>query len=74
MAKSPPQNNSEIQRENEERFDMLQREMSSLKAMMEKLIEQNSEKVKQVDAAQQHPHLLCSRLKCTRKTIFWRQT
>ena len=32
------------QRENEERFSMLQREMSSLMAMMEMLLEQNSER------------------------------
>ena len=48
---TPPQINSETQRENEERFNVLQREMSSLKAMVEKLLKQNSEKVRQVDAA-----------------------
>ena len=47
----PPQNNIEIQPENEARFKMLQRETSSLKDMMEKLPEQNSEKVRQVDTA-----------------------
>ena len=48
---SSPQNSNETQRENEERFNMLQREMSSLKAMMEKLLEQNNERVRQVDTA-----------------------
>ena len=46
----PPQNHNETQRENEYRFNMLQREMSSLKVMMEKLLEQNSEKARQVDS------------------------
>ena len=46
-----PQNISAIQREIEERFNMLKREMSSLKALMERLLEQNSENVRQVDAA-----------------------
>ena len=41
---------NEIQRESEERFNRLQTEMSTLKAMMEKLLEQNGEKVRQVDA------------------------
>ena len=41
----------ETQRKNEERFFMLQREMSSLKAMMGKLVEQNSERARQVDTA-----------------------
>ena len=46
-----PQNNDETQRENEERFNMLQREMSSLKAVMEKLLEQYSERMRQVVTA-----------------------
>ena len=51
-TRSPsPQKRNETQRENEERFNMLQREMSSLKAMMKKLLEQNSESVRQVDTA-----------------------
>ena len=51
-TRSPsPQNSNETQRENEEFFNMLQREMSSLKTMMEKLLEQISERVRQVDTA-----------------------
>ena len=48
---SPSPSIRETQRENEERVIMLQREMSSLKTMMEKLLEQISVRVRQVDAA-----------------------
>ena len=39
------------QQANEERFNHLQTEMSALKAMMEKLIQQNQEKERQTDAS-----------------------
>ena len=48
---SSPQTHNETQRENEEQFNMLQIEMSSLKAMREHLLKQKSEKVRQVNAA-----------------------
>ena len=51
-TRSPsPSIRDETQRENEERFKRLQNEMSSLKAMMERLLEQNSEGVRKVDTA-----------------------
>ena len=40
----------ETQRENEEGFDQLQSEMATLKMLMEKLLEQNGERNRQVDA------------------------
>ena len=51
-TRSPsPSIRDETQRDNEERFNRLQDEMSSLKAMMEKLLEQNNERVRQVGTA-----------------------
>ena len=39
----------DLQRANDERFSHLQSEMSMLKAMMEKLLEQNEERNRQTD-------------------------
>ena len=41
----------ETQRENEERFDRLQSEMTNQKVLMEKLLEQNAERNRQMNAA-----------------------
>ena len=44
-------NGSDSQRANDERFDHLQNEMITLKAMKEKLLEQNEERNRQLDTA-----------------------
>ena len=46
-----PINGFAFQQANEERFNHLQTEMSTLKAMMERLIQQNEEKERQADAS-----------------------
>ena len=46
-----PINELVSQRANGEKFDHLQNEMSALKAMMEKLLEQNDERTRQMDAS-----------------------
>ena len=48
---SSPSIRDETQRENGERLNMLQKEMSSQRAIMEKILEQSSERVRQVDTA-----------------------
>ena len=48
-GQSPSDPEIESQRTNEERFSHLQSEMSMLKAMMEKLLEQNEERNRQTD-------------------------
>ena len=50
-GRNSPTNGSDSQRANDERFDHLQNEMSTLKAMMEKLSEQNEERNRQLDTA-----------------------
>ena len=50
-GRNSPTNGSDSQRANDERFDHLQNEMSTLKAMMEKLLEQNEERTRQTDAS-----------------------
>ena len=42
-ARNSPTNGSDLQQANEERFNHLQSEMSTLKTMMERLIAQNEE-------------------------------
>ena len=46
-----PANGSDSRRAIDERFDHLQNEMITLKAMMEKLLEQNEERNRQLDTA-----------------------
>ena len=46
-----PINGFDSQQANEERFNHLQNEMSALKAMMERLIQQNEETERQTDAS-----------------------
>ena len=46
-----PSFRDETQRENEGRLNKLQNEMASIKVIMERLLEQNSVKVRQVDTA-----------------------
>ena len=50
-GRNSPINELGSQRVNDERFDHLQNEMSALKAMMEKLLEQNDERTRQMDAS-----------------------
>ena len=50
-GRNPPINELVYQRVNDERFDHLQNEMSALKAMMEKLLEPNDERTRQMDAS-----------------------
>ena len=50
-GRNSPTNGSDSQRANDERFDHLQNEMITLKAMMEKLLEQNEERNRQLDTA-----------------------
>ena len=50
-GRNSPINELGSQRANDERFDHLQNEMSALKAMMEKLLEQNDERTRQMDAS-----------------------
>ena len=49
-----PSIGNETQRENEERFNRLQTEMSTLKAMMEKLLEQNGGRLGKLTLLQRH--------------------
>ena len=50
-GRNSPISGSDSQRANDERFDHLQNGMSTLKAMMEKLLEQNEESTRQTDAS-----------------------
>ena len=50
-GRKSPINELVSQRANDERFDHLQNEMSALKAMMEKLLKQNNERTRQMDAS-----------------------
>ena len=50
-GRNSPINELGSQRINDERFDHLKNEMSALKAMMEKLLEQNDERTRQMDAS-----------------------
>ena len=50
-GRNSPINELVSQRANDERFDHLQNEMSALKARMEKLLEQNDERTRQMDAS-----------------------
>ena len=50
-GRNSPISGSDSQRANDERFDHLQNEMSTLKAMMENLLEQNEESTRQTDAS-----------------------
>ena len=50
-GRNSPINELGSQRANDERLDHLQNEMSALKAMMEKLLEQNDERTRQMDAS-----------------------
>ena len=48
-GRNSPINELVSQRANDKRFDHLQNEMFALKAMMEKLLEQNDERTRQMD-------------------------
>ena len=50
-GRNSPINELGSQRVNDERFDHLPKEMSALKAMMEKLLEQNDERTRHMDAS-----------------------
>ena len=50
-GRNSPTNKLDSQRTNDEMFDHLQNEMSALKAMVEKLLEQNEERTRQMDAS-----------------------
>ena len=50
-GQNSPTNGSDLQQANEERFNHLQSEMSTLKTMMERLIAQNEERNRQLDAS-----------------------
>ena len=50
-GRKSPTNESDLQQANEERFNHLQSEMATLKSMMERLIMQNEERNRQLDAS-----------------------
>ena len=50
-GRNSPANGISSQQVNEERLNHLQNEMSTLKAMLERIIEQNEERNKQTDAS-----------------------
>ena len=50
-SRSPPSTSHQTQRENEERFARTQNEITTLKSLMKKLIEQNNGKTRQAESA-----------------------